>query len=312
MNIFDDLRVSIDKHSVLIERNISRLSQVTHNTVKQEEIIKKSAEFGENVAAFKEMISNIANNDEPTKPASDFYANVLIQSAIELTNLKFVHREVIDDGTNYVCELFDYLPSDLEIANEINVVNFNVGTVDTNPPEPIVSDYESKQKTKAPKAPKSTRTNRASPKNKTVRKSNVKDITHVLDDVFQTLIIEDRLSSIKPSEMYKLIEDTYKIPDVKDNYKSIIKNFLAVRLGEWEVVRNDLIEVSYNMMQSNIQRGRIIEQLKLHDRTRSEDEPIQYEKYKRIIDEVMRRYEILLDSIPDTEPKPKPDWPEAV
>jgi hypothetical protein len=134
----------------------------------------------------------------------------------------------------------------------------------------------------------------------------------VLDDVFQTLIIEDRLSSIKPSEMYKLIEDTYKIPDVKDNYKSIIKNFLAVRLGEWEVVRNDLIEVSYNMMQSNIQRGRIIEQLKLHDRTRSEDEPIQYEKYKRIIDEVMRRYEILLDSIPDTEPKPKPDWPEAV
>jgi hypothetical protein len=298
--------VAIDKYSILMERNISRLADVTHNAAKQEEIAKKTVEFNENVSAFKGMMYNIKNNDAPTKPASEFYANVVIQSAIDLATLKFAHREIINNGPTNVCEFFPYLPSDLEIQGEINVVNFNIGNVNAEPPVPILPAEIHNKRTTA----KTTRTKRTSPKNKTVSKkaTNNKDITHILDELFQTLIIEDRLATIRPSELYKLIEDTYKIPDVRDNYRSIIKNYLGVRMEEWDIVREEMVETAYNMMQKGIPRGQIMSQLNI----KKKDPPIKYEKYKRIIDEMMQRYETLLDSVPDTELKPRPEWPTAI
>jgi hypothetical protein len=301
VDMFDQLKTEIDKHVILMEKNINRLAEVTHNVEKQEEINKKIAEFDENVSAFKVMMNN--NNDDQSNPASEFYANVLVQSAFELSKLKFAHREVTIDGLN-VYETFEYLPDALEVQGEIKIISFNMGTVDSNPPEPIVSEPEVSATKK-----KATRTNRTSPKNKTVRKTATKDITHILDEVFQTLVIEDTLSSIKPSQLYKFIEDTYKIADVRDNYRSIIKNYLSVKLEEWKRVKVEIVDVVYDMMNRGINRDRVIEELKLNAPV--DTVAIQYDKkYKRIIAEVLRRYDILLESVPDTSAKPKPEWPQ--
>jgi hypothetical protein len=300
VNMFDQLKTEIDKHAILMEKNINRLAEVTHNVEKQEEINKKMAEFVENVSAFKVMMNN---NEGQSKPASEFYANVLVQSAFELSKLKFAHREVTTNVLNFY-ETFEYLPDALEMQGEIKIISFNMGTVDSNPPEPIVPEPEVSATKK-----KATRTNRTSPKNKTVRKTVTKDITHILDEVFQTLVIEDTLSSIKPSQLYKFIEDTYKIADVRDNYKSIIKNYLSVKLEEWERVKVEIVDVVYDMTKRGISRGRVIEELKLN--APLDADVIQYDKkYKRIINEVLRRYEILLESVPDTSAKPKPEWPQ--
>ena len=133
----------------------------------------------------------------------------------------------------------------------------------------------------------------------------------MLDDVFQTLVIEDTLETIKPSQLYKFIEDSYKIADVRDNYRIIIKNYLSVRLEEWNRVIDIIRDVAYEMMKNGIPRGRIFEQLKL--KSISETDPIQYDKkYKRIIEEMMRRYEMLLDTLSETDTMPKPEWPRSV
>lgn len=305
--LFDGLKTDIDKYSVQMENIIRQLTDVTHNVDKQEELDKKMAEFNENVTAFKVMMSNVEHNDDPTKPVSEFYANVLANSVFELSNLKYAHREISEIGNLNICETFEYLPSDLEINDEIMVISFNTGNVETNPPEiiaPIKRAPEVKKKT-------TTRATRKSPKNKTVRKKETKDITDVLDDVFQTLVIEDTLETIKPSQLYKFIEDTYKIADVRENYRIIIKNYLSVRLEEWNRVIDIIRDVAYEMMKNGIPRGRIFEQLKL--KSLSETDPIQYDKkYKRIIEEMMRRYEMLLDTLSETDTMPKPEWPRSV
>jgi phosphate uptake regulator len=109
--------------------------------------------------------------------------------------------------------------------------------------------------------------------------------------------------------LYKFIEDTYKIADVRDNYRSIIKNYLSVKLEEWKRVKVEIVDVVYDMMNRGINRDRVIEELKLNAPV--DTVAIQYDKkYKRIIAEVLRRYDILLESVPDTSAKPKPEWPQ--
>ena len=297
VNKFDELRVLIDKHSILLERNINKLIAVTHNLDKQEELAKKTAEFEANVSNFKLMMSGIADDDQPTKPVSEFYSTVMMKSVLDLSNLKFAHREVVPfNETTYSSESYRYLPSELEIQNEMNVVNFNIGTVNLNPPEPIPPPVQSnKKKSKANRSPRD-------PKNKTVRKTATKDITSILNKTFQSLVINGQIATIRPSELYKLIEDTYKIPNVRDNYRSIVKNYLSSRMEEWAAVQEHIRDVLYIMMQNEVPRKKVYEQLA------DIDSSIQYEaNYKQIIDEAHARYDDLLES--GEEPRPRPNWP---
>ena len=119
VNKFDELRVLIDKHSILLERNINKLIAVTYNLDKQEELDKKTAEFEANVSNFKLMMADIADNDKPTKPVSEFYSTVMMKSVLDLSELKFAHREVVQlNETTYLSESYRYLPSELEMQNE--------------------------------------------------------------------------------------------------------------------------------------------------------------------------------------------------
>ena len=204
--IKEDVAISEKRESVnvvMVDGKILANYSFTDKKDKQEELDKKTAEFEANVSNFKLMMADIADNDKPTKPVSEFYSTAMMKSVLDLSELKFAHREVVQlNETTYLSESYRYLPSELEIQNEMNVVNFNIGTVDVNPPEPIPPPVQSnKKKSKANRSPRD-------PKNKTVRRTATKDITSILNNAFQTLVINGQIATIRPSELYKLIEDT--------------------------------------------------------------------------------------------------------
>jgi len=153
------------------------------------------------------------------------------------------------------------------------------------------------------------------PKNKTLRRTETRDITDSLNDLFQTVIIEDRLATLTANETYKILEDQYKIQNAKEMYGSIIKSYLRTNLQEWASVSEDIVDVAYKMVQEGIPRGRVF--IELNNKYSEEhpessgEELINYEKkYKRVINEMLNRYDVLLENIQPNEPKPKPDWPK--
>jgi hypothetical protein len=328
---FNNLQKNIDSLSITMEQNMTRFFKVIQNESKKEELKQTIVEFNEHVASLKLLISKNPEEVESIKTA-DIELN---KFAEELSNFKYAHREVVDDeysvifsrsvaSKHYTYITSEFLVSELEIAPTMEVINFNIGNVLNEPPKPdvpIKSKSKKKSQTKKnvkqdkePKEPKE-------PKNKTLRREDTRDISDSLDDLFQTVIIEDRLSSLTANEAYKMLEEQYKIKNAKEMYGNIIRSYLKTSIQEWASVSEDIVEVAYKMMSEDIPRGRVFAELNGKYReehplaessgSKENEEPINYEKkYKRVINEMLNRYDVLLENVPPNEPKPKPDWPK--
>lgn len=321
---FNNLQKSMDSLSVLMERNMNRFFKVVQNESKKEELKQKVIEFNEHVAGLKLLISNNPDDVESIKTADV----ALNQSATELSSFKYAHQEVVDDEYNiifrkcfaskfYTYMSSDYLTSELEIASTMEVINFNVGNSVNEPPKPDIP-----LKSKSKKKSQTKKNTPKEPTNKNKTQKNAPDINDSLNDLFQTMIIEDSILTLTANQTYKILEDQYKIKNAKETYKNIIRSYLMTSGQEWLRARKELVDVSYKMAQEGIPRGRIFLELKHKYReehpltsesssSSNKEQPIDYEKkYKRVIDEMSNRYEVLLESIPQNEPKPKPDWPK--
>jgi len=325
---FNNLQKNIDSLSITMEQNMTRFFKVIQNESKKEELKQTIVEFNEHVASLKLLISKNPEEVESIKTA-DIELN---KFAEELSNFKYVHREVVDDEYNvifsksvaskhYTYLTTEFLVSELEIAPTMEVINFNIGNVLNEPPKPDVPiKSKSKKKSQTKKNAKQDKEPKE-PKNKTLRREDMRDISDSLNDLFQSLIIEDRLSSFTANEAYKMLEGQYKIKNAKEMYGNIIRSYLKSSIQEWTSVSEDIVEVAYKMVSEDIPRGRIFAELndkfrEKHPLTETDDskeneEPINYEKkYKRVINEMLNRYDVLLENVPPNEPKPKPDWPK--
>jgi hypothetical protein len=328
---FNELQKNIAEQSVLMEQNMTKFFNVIQNGDKQEEIKRKINEFNEHVASLKLLI--LSNEEEPDAVKN---ANVeLNQLAVMLSNLKYVHREVIDDEYNiifsrqtaskfYTHMTSEFLVSEFEVSPEMKIINFNIGNVVNEPRKPDIPIKKNKSKIKnnaKVQTKKNVKEQQQQPKNKTVRRADTRDITDSLNDLFQTICIEDRVSTITVGQAYKILEEQYKITNVREKYGSIVKNYLNTHVPEWEeTVSKDIVDVAYKMVQEDIPRNKIYEELKnnyrekhrLSSSSESGGELINYGNYNRVIDEMFNRYEILLESVSPDDPKPKPDWPKLV
>lgn len=298
---FNNLTTDIMNHTTLMEKNINRYINVVQNQAKQDELKKKMIEFNENVAGFKLLL---LNSDETVVESIKASIELLHQVAGELSNLKYAMREVIENPDNiYRYMTAPFVVSELEIAPDMQVISFNVGQAKPvlNTPEPaLVPKKKAQTKKKSPPV-----------KNKTVRKGlQAKDITDSLIDLFQTLIIEDRITTLTASEAYKILEDQYKIKNVKETYGNIVKNYIRTNIVEWQMEYPYIIDVIYKMTQDKTPRGNIFIELNKKQNT-PDKPPVNYEKkYNRVINEIMKRYSILLESVPQNAPIPKPNWPK--
>ena len=321
---FNELQKNIAEQGVLMEQNMIRFFNVIQNEVKKEELKRKIHEFNEHVASLKLLI--LSNVEEPDAIKN---ANVeLNQLAVKLSNLKYVHREVIDDEYNiifsrqtaskfYTHMTSEFLASEFEVSPEMKIINFSIGNVVNEPPKSDVPIKKNKKNKNNAKVQTKKIVKEQQPKNKTVRRADTRDITDSLNDLFQTICIEDRVSTITAGQAYKILEEQYKIMNVKEKYGSIVKNYLNTHVPEWEeTVSKDIVDVAYKMVQEDIPRNMIYEELKNNYREKhpessgSEVELINYRNYSRVIDEMFNRYEILLESASPDDPKPKPEWPK--
>jgi hypothetical protein len=334
---FDSLKADIDKYSVLLEQYMNKLFNVIQNPAKRDELDKKRLEFNDNVREFKTFISKHIIDDEPIKQAMDYYAEILIPSAFDLSKLTYAHREVVDSsghlsGYNsmvkvaqevYTCISFPFLPVELEITEDMRVINFNVGDTTLRAPVPIIPDVHATTRASAKTTATTdanTKTNAKTKtkkmgldrpvKNKTIRKTDMNNITTDLDDLFVKLIMDDRITQIKIVDIFKILTEEYNVKNVKDEYGHIVKNYFRANVNEWERVREDIKEVAYKMAIDKIPRGRIYELLKMKNREEHpDDEPIDYiKKYKQIIVEMQDRYDTLLET--ESDPIPRPNWPQ--
>jgi hypothetical protein len=214
----------------------------------------------------------------------------------------------------------EFLVSEFEVSPEMKIINFNIGNVVNEPPKSDVPIKKNKSKIKnnaKVQTKKIVKEQQQQPKNKTVRRADTRDITDSLNDLFQTICIEDSVTALTAGQAYKILEEQYKITNVRERYGSIVKNFLRTHILEWVTVSEEIVDVAYKMVQEDIPRKMIYEELKnnyreKHQQSESGGELINYGNYNRVIDEMFNRYEILLESASPDDPKPKPDWPKKI
>lgn len=316
---FDELNVEIASNTIDLEKYSMKLLNVANNVAKKEELSNKIIEFNENVAELNVIMQKCLVDDEPIKKVVDYLVETIEPSAKHVSQMKYATREVekiydaLGREKEYKYHTFDYKISDLELPTPMEVVKFELG--DNNfPPELLVPEEEEKEKEKIVVNVKSrkTRKNRPNkPANKTVRNlDDPMDLNYIMNNLLQTLIMEDRLS-VTPREIFTEIETEYGVTDVKGKYGKIIKEYFSKYIPIWISVYEDIMEVVYNIAVNKeiktVSYNDVVEKLT------SKNSEVDFNVFKKVIKEIIRRYVKKLDTSPmeEEEEIPRPDWPKS-
>jgi hypothetical protein len=312
---FDELKNDITSFTNELEKYSTKLLGVTHNLEKKKEINAKIIEFNENVDELNMIFQKYMLEDEPLKTAVNYFIDTLYPSAKYLSELKYADREVeiVKDlqGNLVECKYhtFDYLLSDFELTNPIEVVEYNLGESNVAPPEVILPEPEPREeKKKQPTTNKTRKVRQVKAKNKTVRNlDNQDDLNAVMKKILQKIIMEDRLN-ITRREIYEMIEDQYHVTDVRGKYGNVIKEYFQKNVALWVQVYPEIMDLAYVMaqnktIQDNTVSGFIGELNKTHP-------DIDFSPFKKVIEAILIRYVKMLNNVSSSgDNVPRPDWP---
>jgi hypothetical protein len=317
VTMFDELNAEIAVNITELEKYSMKLLEVTNNLVKKEELSNKIIEFNENVAELNVIMQKCLLEGEPIKKVVDYLVDTIEPSAGHLSQMKYATREVekIFDTQGkvekeYKYHTFEYKLSDLELPTAMEVIQFELGNNNFTP-ELIVP--EEKTEKKRPKDAKSRKTqkNRRLPKpaNKTVRNlDDPMDLNYIMNNLLQTLIMEDRLT-ITPREIFTEIETEYGVNDVRSKYGKIIKEYFGKYVSIWTSVYDDIMELVYNMAVTK--QIQTVSYAMIEEKLTSQHSDIEFSVFKKVIKEIVRRYQTKLEGLSSDEDIPIPDWPKS-
>jgi hypothetical protein len=317
---FDELNAEIAANITELEKYSMKLLEVTNNLTKKEELSNKIIEFNENVAELNVIMQKCVLEGEPLKKVVDYLVDIIEPSAKHLSQMKYATREVekvLDTQgkveKEYKYHTFEYKLSDLELPTLMEVKQFELGNNNFTPELLVPEEKEDKKESNVKNAKsRKTQKNRRLTKpanNKTVRNLDDSiDLNYVMNDLLQRLIMEDRLT-ITPREIFAEIETEYGVNDVRSKYGKIIKEYFGKYVSIWTSVYDDIMELVYNMALNKEINAVTYNTVK--DKLTSQHSEIEFSVFKKVIKEIVRRYQTKLEGLSSDEEIPRPDWPKS-